>query len=284
MNTASVAIVTVSYNSGRYLDDFLASATRATGTPCPIVVADNDSRDPDEARRSTEAVGGTFLELGSNDGYGSAVNRAVEALPADIEWVLVSNPDVILSEGVVDALLEVATADGEIGAVGPGILETDGEFYPSARRVPSLRTGLGHALFANIWTSNPWSRSYRSDGDHESRRTTGWLSGACLLVRRPLFDRLGGFDEGFFMYFEDVDLGYRIGRAGFSNVYEPRARVTHVGAHSTRESSDMMRRAHHRSAYRFLASKYRGWHLLPLRLALRAGLGIRARMHGRPSA
>ena len=291
--SSTVAIVTVSFNSGKYLDEFLASAARASSpsaaTPAEspsapiIVVADNDSRDPDAARRSTEAVGGVFLELGSNDGYGSAINRAVETLPREVDWILISNPDVILGEGAVDTLLEVALSGDRVGAVGPGILELDGQFYPSARRVPSLRTGLGHALFANVWKSNPWSRSYRSDGDHENRREAGWLSGACLLVRRSLFDSLGGFDEGYFMYFEDVDLGYRIGKAGFTNVYEPRARVTHVGAHSTRESSDLMRRAHHRSAYRFLASKYRAWYLAPLRWALRVGLGIRARIHGRPT-
>jgi N-acetylglucosaminyl-diphospho-decaprenol L-rhamnosyltransferase len=280
-----IGIVTVSYNSGRYLTDFLASTAAASTADTPVVVADNRSADPASLRAATEAAGATFLELGTNDGYGSAVNRAVDALPDDVEWVLVSNPDVVLGEGSVDVMVATATAPPRdaptIGAVGPAIVEPDGTVYPSARRVPSLRTGLGHALFANIWPSNPWTQAYHSDRTGTGTRDTGWLSGACLLIRLDAYRLVGGFDERYFMYFEDVDLGYRLGRAGFRNVYEPAARVMHVGAHSTRGESDTMRRAHHTSAYRFLASKYRGWYLWPLRVALRAALGIRGRMHGR---
>jgi N-acetylglucosaminyl-diphospho-decaprenol L-rhamnosyltransferase len=284
MTTSTVpraAIVTVSYNSGRYLAEFLESTAQASGGTVPVVVADNDSADPASLREVSESLGARFLELGTNAGYGSAVNRAVAELPAEVEWVLVSNPDVVLSPGTVDELLRVATTDDRIGAVGPAIVEPDGEVYPSARRIPSLRTGLGHALFANAWPTNPWTRRYHQDGDHRIQRDAGWLSGACLLVRRSAYDRIGGFDEGYFMYFEDVDLGYRLGRDGWRNVYAPSARVTHVGAHSTTDSSDLMRRAHHESAYRFLASKYRGWYLWPLRAALRVALGIRARLSPR---
>jgi N-acetylglucosaminyl-diphospho-decaprenol L-rhamnosyltransferase len=271
----------VSYNSGRYLTDFLASTDAAASVPTAVVVADNRSDDPDALRAAAEARGATFLELGTNDGYGSAINRAEAALPDEIEWVLVSNPDVVLGEGAVDRMLALAESADDIGAVGPAIVEPDGTVYPSARAIPSLRTGLGHALFANAWPTNPWTRRYHSDRDGTVRRDAGWLSGACLLVRRSAYREVGGFDEDYFMYFEDVDLGHRLGRAGYRNVYEPAARVTHVGAHSTRDSSDRMRRAHHASAYRFLASKYHGWYLWPLRVALRVALAVRGRAHGR---
>ncbi|WP_150306939.1 glycosyltransferase family 2 protein [Planctomonas psychrotolerans] len=275
---AAVAIVTVSYNSGRYLAEFLASTYAASTGSTRVVVADNASRDEAEARRITEAAGAIFLPMGSNRGYGYAVNRAVETLPPAVEWVLISNPDVVLEPGSVDELLRVGAAEPTVGAVGPAIQEPDGEYYPSARQLPSLRNGLGHALFANIWPSNPWTRRYRREGQHDAVRSTGWLSGACVLVRRSLFDALGGFDEEYFMYFEDVDLGFRITRAGYRNLYQPAARVMHVGAHATRESSDQMRRAHHRSAYRFLALKYSGWYLAPLRWVLGIGLGVRSRL------
>jgi N-acetylglucosaminyl-diphospho-decaprenol L-rhamnosyltransferase len=274
-----VAIVTVSYNSQSVLPAFLASTHDASTSAVTVVVADNDSSDPAELRAMTEHEGATFLELGTNNGYGSAANSAVASLGPDHRWILVSNPDAVLSPGALDTLIATARTADDIGAVGPAILETDGSVYPSARRIPSLRTGIGHALFANVWKTNPWSRRYHQDGDLSSRRDAGWLSGACVLVRRDVFDRLGGFDEGYFMYFEDVDLGWRIGRAGYRNVYEPAARVTHIGAHSTTSSSDRMRRAHHQSAYRFLARKYDAWWLWPLRVALRAALAIRARMH-----
>lgn len=271
------AIVTVSYDSVDVLPPFLASTADASSGSVEVVVADNDSADAAELRRITEAASARFFPVGANRGYGTAVNRAVATLDPDVRWVLVSNPDVVLEPLALDRLIATAESDPSIGAVGPRLLEPTGEVYPSARAVPSLRTGLGHALFANVWTRNPWTKRYRQDGDHSGRRDAGWLSGACVLVRRDVFDRLGGFDEGYFMYFEDVDLGWRIGRAGLRNVYEPAATAMHIGGTATQGSSDRMRRAHHRSAYRFLAQKYSAWWLWPLRLALRAALAVRAR-------
>jgi N-acetylglucosaminyl-diphospho-decaprenol L-rhamnosyltransferase len=90
-----------------------------------------------------------------------------------------------------------------------------------------------------------------------------------------MFDEIGGFDEHYFMYFEDVDLGYRFGKAGYRNRYEPAAIVTHAGAHSTAAESALMVASHHESARRFLNKKYSGPVLWPLRVAL--GLGLRAR-------
>ncbi|WP_267423846.1 glycosyltransferase family 2 protein, partial [Curtobacterium sp. GC_Cur_3] len=271
------AIVTVSYRSADVLPPFLASTADASARPVEVVVADNDSADAEDLRRITEAASARFFEVGDNRGYGTAVNRAVATLDPDVRWVLVSNPDVVLEPLALDRLIATATADPTIAAVGPRLLEPSGEVYPSARLVPSLRTGLGHALFANVWKGNPWTRRYQQSGAHDVRRDTGWLSGACVLVRRDVFEQLGGFDEGYFMYFEDVDLGWRIGRAGFRNVYEPAATATHIGGTATQGSSERMRRAHHESAYRFLAQKYPAWWLWPLRLALRTALAVRAR-------
>ena len=274
--SARAAIVTVSYNSADVLPAFLASVAAASAHAVPVVVADNDSADADALRTVTESAGAAFLALGENRGYGAAVNRAVATLAPDVRWVLVSNPDVVLEPGALDRLVATAEADPTIGAVGPRLLEPTGEVYPSARLVPSLRTGLGHAVFANVWPGNPWTRRYRQDGEHDGRRDAGWLSGACVLVRRDVLDRLGGFDEGYFMYFEDVDLGWRIGRLGLRNVYEPAATATHIGGTATQGASERMRRAHHESAYRFLAQKYPAWWLWPLRVALRAALAVRA--------
>jgi N-acetylglucosaminyl-diphospho-decaprenol L-rhamnosyltransferase len=271
------AIVTVSYNSDDVLPPFLASTARASDDDVEVVVADNDSASAAHLREVTEAAGARFVAVGANLGYGGAVNRAVATLDPDVRWVLVSNPDVVLEPNALDRMLDTARADPTVGAVGPKLLEPNGDVYPSARLLPSLRTGLGHAVFANVWQGNPWTKRYRQDGDHSARRDAGWLSGACVLVRRDVFDQLGGFDEGYFMYFEDVDLGWRIGRLGLRNVYEPAATATHVGGTATQGSSERMRRAHHESAYRFLAQKYSAWWLWPLRVALRAALAIRAR-------
>ena len=273
-----MAIVTVAYHSNHLLDGFLSSTSAASTDPVAIVVVDNAPGAPDDASALAADHQARYLALPANPGYGAAVNAGVRALPDGVEWVLISNPDVVLAPGAIDLLCSAGEADPTIGAIGPAVLNPDGTVYPSARAVPSLRTGIGHALFANLWQRNPWTLAYRRETDpSDQARETGWLSGSCLLVRKSAFDAIGGFDEGYFMYFEDVDLGFRLGRAGYRNVYEPSAKVTHVGAHSTGSESARMVAAHHASARRFLSKKYAGWWLWPVRAVLRVGLAIRSR-------
>lgn len=273
----SVGIVTVAYRSDDVLAGFLDSVATASSAEPAVVVVDNLPGAGD-ASGLAASKGAAYVPLAANPGYGGAVNAGVRALPDSVEFVLVSNPDVVLGVGAIDTLRDTAAADESIGAVGPTVLNPDGSVYPSARAVPSLRTGVGHALFANLWQRNPWTLAYRRESDpSDDTRDAGWLSGSCLLVRRSAFERVGGFDEGYFMYFEDVDLGFRLGRDGFRNVYEPAARVTHAGAHSTGGESARMVVAHHDSARRFLSKKYAGWWLWPVRATLAVGLAIRSR-------
>ena len=274
--TTRIAVVTVAFRSNEVLPGFLASIAGASAEPVHTVVVDNR---PDEASRAAElarGIGAAYVAQPSNPGYGGAINAGVATLPPEVRWVLVSNPDVVLHPGVIDALVAVGESDARIGAIGPAVLNPDGTVYPSARRVPSLRTGVGHALFVNLWHDNPWTRRYRADDEAVAARDAGWLSGACLLVRREAFDAIGGFDDEYFMYFEDVDLGYRLGKAGYRNRYEPDVAVTHVGAHTAARDSSVMIRAHHDSARRFIGRKYAGWHLWPVRAALGVGLAARS--------
>jgi len=274
----SVGIVTVAYRSNSVLGDFLDSATAASAGPVRIVVVDNAPGDADDASRLAAEHHANYVALPENPGYGGAVNAGVRTLPAGIEWILISNPDIVLGAGVIDALREAGDPDPAIGAIGPAVLNPDGSVYPSARAVPSLRTGVGHALFSNLWHRNPWTLAYRRESDpSDESRDAGWLSGSCLLIRRSAFETVDGFDEGYFMYFEDVDLGFRLGRAGYRNVYQPIARVTHLGAHSTGTESARMVAAHHESARRFLSKKYAAWWLLPVRVVLSVGLMVLSR-------
>ncbi len=277
-----VGVVTVAYRSNHVLPPFLRSLPEAVGEPYALAIADNRPGDESAAESLAAEHGGRYLPLEDNPGYGGAINRAVAALPPGAEWVVISNPDVVFHPGSIAALIAAAESDAAVGAVGPAVQNIDGTVYPSARAIPSLRTGIGHALFANVWKSNPWTAAYR-DGALLSgeRRDVGWLSGSCLLVRRRAFEEVGGFDEGYFMYFEDVDLGYRLGRAGWRNVYEPTSVAMHTGAHSTGTESARMVRAHHDSARRFLRSKYRGPLLWPLRAVFGVGLTVRAAIMSR---
>jgi N-acetylglucosaminyl-diphospho-decaprenol L-rhamnosyltransferase len=277
-----VAVVTVAYCSADDIGGFLESVATSGERPTATIMADNPSPESEKTIEIAEAAGATVVRLTKNAGYGGAINAAVATLAPEVEFLLISNPDVRLHPESVRRLVNAMDRVPTAGAIGPKILNEDGSVYPSARLIPSLRTGLGHALFFQVWPTNPWTRAYRQEGEsQEISRAVGWLSGACLLVRRAAFDEVGGFDDGYFMYFEDVDLGFRLGRASWINLYEPRAVVTHVGGRSTEKMRPEMLRAHHRSADRFLSSKYRGWYLAPMRWALHIGLEVRARWQTR---
>ncbi len=274
MTAPPVGLVTVSFSPGDTLAALLDSVARASAAPVPVVIADNGSTDG-SVEAAAERPGVTLVRTGGNLGYGRAANIGVAALDPAVPWVLIVNPDVQLGDGAIDALLAVADRSPDAGAIGPLITDPAGVVYPSARDLPSLGRGIGHALCGWWWPTNPWTRAYRRQADDLVERTAGWLSGACLLLRRSAFDQVRGFDPGYFMYFEDVDLGERLGRAGWRSVYAPSAVVTHLGGHSTERQSAAMAVAHHRSAYRYLSRRYsRGWQA-PLRLALRGGLAVR---------
>ena len=212
----------------------------------------------------------------SNRGYGTSANAG--AALGSAPYVAICNADVVVGQGAFAALAAEGEADGSVGALGPRILETDGTVYPSARPLPSLGLGVGHAVVGRVWRGNPWTRRYRPRLDADGPAVdVGWLSGSCLVVRREVFEAVGGFDEGFFMFLEDVDLGRRIGLAGYANRWVPSATVTHVGGHSWRSDPSPMIRAHHDSAARYVGLAFPGWWRAPVRAALRLGLRARAR-------
>lgn len=272
----TTAVVTVTYNSSNALAPFLESVGTASRDRLTVVVADNHSVDVRETESVSLGHGARLLKLSRNLGYGGAINAAIGTLPASINRILVSNPDVFLGPKSIDILNEVLDRNPRAAAVGPLVLNSDGSVYPSARALPSLRDGIGHALFVGIWPANPWTRHYRQEQESSNvERRAGWLSGSCLLIRRCAFEDVKGFDESFFMYFEDVDLGYRFAKAGWVNIYSPIAHVTHTGAHSTSSDPALMIKAHHRSTRLYLNRRYPARILAPLRLILRSGLMVR---------
>jgi N-acetylglucosaminyl-diphospho-decaprenol L-rhamnosyltransferase len=269
---ADVSVVVVTYSPGATLAKFLDSLAAAGAEPLEVVLADNGSSDG-SVEAAAQRPGVQLVATGANLGYGGAANIGVAH--TDTEFVVVANPDVVWSPGCLDVLLEAAQRWPQAGSLGPLIYTADGSIYPSARALPSLGRGIGHALCGWWWPSNPWTAAYRLERGAPAEAGVGWLSGSCLLLRRKAFDAVNGFDPAYFMYFEDVDLGDRLGRAGWSNVYVPGADVVHLGGHATERDRDRMTVAHHHSAYRYLSGRYPGPRWAPLRLALKAGLGAR---------
>ncbi|MFC4853508.1 glycosyltransferase family 2 protein [Actinophytocola glycyrrhizae] len=275
-----LAVVIVTYSPGETLERCLDTLEKATTRSCTVVLADNGSVDgaPERAAARDNV---TLLHTGGNLGYGTAANRGVATLGDEYGWIVVANPDLEFGPGSLDTMLEAARRWPRGGAFGPLIREPSGEIYPSARLVPSLGRGFGHAVVGRVWSSNPWTRAYKQSSTSVVEREAGWLSGSCLLMRRSAFDSVDGFDPRYFMYFEDVDLGDRLTRAGWQNVYVPSAEVVHLQGHSTAQASERMLAVHHESAYRFIADRHEGPRWAPVRAAVRAGLAMRLKAETR---
>lgn len=276
--SSQLAVVTVTYSPGKHLREFLETLEDATALSTQVVLADNGSTDGEPEAADAEFDHVRLVRTGGNIGYGGAVNRAVAEVDPDAEFVVIANPDIRWSPGSIDTLLAAAARWPRAGSLGPLVLEPDGSVYPSARQVPGLVSGAGHAILGTVWPSNPWTTRYRQEDEQITERAVGWLSGSCLLVRRAAFDSIGGFDSRYFMYMEDVDLGDRLGRAGWHNVYVPNAEVTHAKGHAAGRHPELMLPAHHASAYRFQADRHPHWWQAPLRWALKGGLAVRSKM------
>jgi N-acetylglucosaminyl-diphospho-decaprenol L-rhamnosyltransferase len=276
--TEELTVVTVTYSPGPHLERFLASLAHATDLKVTAVLADNGSTDgaPEEAvERHPNA---RLLRTGGNLGYGSAVNRAVTRYVADsdAEFFIVANPDVQWGPRSIDLMLEAAQRWPLAGSLGPLIRDPDGSVYPSARHQPSLVRGGMHAVVGPVWKSNPWTAAYRQERMEPSERPVGWLSGSCLLLRKAAFEEIGGFDERYFMYMEDVDLGDRLAGAGWQNIYVPTAEILHDKGHATGRDPARNLAAHHESTYTFLADRHsRPWQA-PLRWTIKSALAVRA--------
>jgi N-acetylglucosaminyl-diphospho-decaprenol L-rhamnosyltransferase len=239
-----------------------------------VVVADNASSDGSVEQLVTEDAAVRVVQTGGNLGFGAAANRG--AAVAETPYVAIGNPDVIVDRDAIDALARALDADPAVGAVGPRIENPDGSWYPSARAFPSLVDAAGHAFLHFVAPRNRFTRRYRLlDRDPAVACDVDWVSGTLLVVRRDAFEAVGGFDESYFMYVEDVDLSRRLRLAGWRIRYEPSARVVHtIGVSSERRPYRMILE-HHRSLLRFSASTTRGARraLLPV---VAAGLGLRA--------
>jgi len=251
-----IAVVLVAYESAEDLPACIASLPEAAAPhELELLVVDNASRD--DSAGVGRSLGAKVVETGRNLGYSRACNLGASQTSAP--WLLVANPDTLLAPGSLARLVATAEADPRIACIGPRLRNLDGSDYPTGRRFPSLLTGGLHALLGTVWPSNPATRRYHlADLDRSRPAEVDWVSGACMLLRRSTFEEVGGFDGGYFMYFEDMDLCLRLARAGWSVVFEPRATVAHVVGGSTRSAPYRKVVDHHRSTLRFYRRRYAG--------------------------
>jgi N-acetylglucosaminyl-diphospho-decaprenol L-rhamnosyltransferase len=254
--SAPWAAVVVNYNAGPALLSCVASVLGQDPAP-ELVVVDNASTDDSLPRLREAHPGVRVVGSGDNLGYARAANLGIAATAAPVVAVL--NPDTVLAPGVGKALVTRFETEPELGALGPQLHNPDGSVYPSARRVPSVTDAVGHGLLFFVWRDNPFTRRYRETGADPSRaREVDWVSGAAVWLRRAALDAVGGWDERYFMYVEDVDLCWRLRQAGWRVAYEPAGRVEHLLGVSTATRPYRMIAEHHRSLLRFASVRFTG--------------------------
>lgn len=266
-----VSAVLVSYNVRDLLLRCIASL-KADGVH-DILVLDNASKDDsvDAVRRAHPDV--ELVALDHNTGFGGGVNRAVAR--TSTPYVLVTTPDVLVEPGSTKALVAVLDEHPDVGMVAPLIKTPEGVTYPSVRRFPNLRDAAGHAFLHFVWRNNPFSRRYKMlDWDHGQAADVDWTACTHFLVRRRAWDDVGGFDEQFFMFAEDVDLCWRLHDVGWRIRYEPSSTIEHEISASADQTPYRMILVHHRSLYRFNRKRLSGAKRLLLPV-IGAALGLR---------
>jgi N-acetylglucosaminyl-diphospho-decaprenol L-rhamnosyltransferase len=271
----SVSVLIVGYHAYDELDRCLTSlALHEPGAE--IIVVDHDA---DRARGDTLAASHPHVKYVarlSNPGFGAGVNDAARLATSPL--LLLLNPDVELRAPVVRALSACLETHDQVAIAGGRIREEDGAIQPSARRFPDLSTAFGGrtSWLTRISPANPLSRRNLSTsfGSPETALKVDWVSGAFTMIRADVFRALGGFDERFFMYWEDSDLCLRALRAGWTTMYEPGAEVLHLTGRSSRHAPLRSLVAFHVSAFRHY---WKHGSLLARVLAPLAAAGLAAR-------
>ena len=257
-------MVVVSFNGRDYLRRCLASLLgHAKGVSCEVIVVDNASWDGSAQMVEAEFPQAGLIPLSANVGFAAGCNRGIERAAG--EFVLLLNPDTELAEDAFSPMVDHCRQNRSVGLLGPKLLNSDGSLQLSCRRFPGHLTSLFNrqSILTRLFPGNPFSRRYlMTDWAHDRIEPVDWLSGACLMLRREMVERIGGMDEGYFMYIEDVDLCYRAHQAGYEVVYFPQVAVTHHIGRSTETMPNRSIVQWHRSMWRYYRKHMRGNPLL----------------------
>jgi GT2 family glycosyltransferase len=272
---AGLDVVIVSHRSRELLQRCLDSLREhPPAVPMKVVVVDNASRDGSPEMVRSEYPDVNLIPSAANLGFAAATNLG--AARGQAPYLLALNPDTAVTGGALDTVLATIESHPEVAVVGARLLREDGSLdHASKRSFPTPLSALGH--FTGIGRRSGAGEKlagYRAP-EVESGRVDA-VNGAFMLIRRDAFAQLGGFDEGYWMYMEDLDLSYRLARAGWLSWYEPAAVVTHVkGGTVGGVRSPPLEWHFHRGMYRFYRSHYAAERSRAVNAAVYAGIAVR---------
>ena len=272
-----LSVIIVSYNVKYFLEQCLCSLQAAlTDIDAEVIVIDNCSADGSIAYLQPLFPWAIFIQNATNEGFAKANNKALQH--ARGEYVLYLNPDTILAEDTLQQCLDFFSKHNNAGAVGVRMIDGAGTFLPESKRAfPSpivsfyKLTGLS-ALFPTSGIFNKYALGFLPEKEvHE----VDVLSGAFMMVRKNILDTIGAFDELFFMYAEDIDLSYRIQKAGFKNYYLGNLTIVHFKGESTKKGSLNYVRMFYEAMRLFVRKHYSGAGAWIISQGLHAGILLR---------
>lgn len=232
-NSVKLSIVIVCWNVREYLVECLRSIeVNQPSCRFEMIVVDNASADGtiDVIKKDFSKV--TVVANNENRGFAAANNQGIERSKG--EYILFLNPDTIVHPHSLDNLINFLDNNDDVGACGPKLLNSDRTTQRSVRRFPSFRGALyRHTAFRFLGIfKNKYEKWVMKDFDYNRQIEVDQLMGAALMTRKLVLQQVGSMDESFFVYYEEVDLCYRIKQAGWRIVYIPEAVVTHLGGRS----------------------------------------------------
>lgn len=257
MQDFDLSITICSWNTRKELRECLQSIHNRLGeAKIETIVFENASEDESGEMVESEFPWVKLLRSNINLGFGKGHNLAMEA--ASGRYLMPLNSDTIVHENAFSAIVSFMDAHLEIGILGPKLLNPDGSLQFSCRQFPTPIAALfRNTPLGKLFPKNRYSREYlMQDWQHDEPREVDWVSGAALCIRRECYQKIGGFDEQFFMYLEDVDWCKRTADAGYKVVYFPNATITHAIGKSTDRVANAMIRQFHYSMMLFYRKHY----------------------------
>ena len=234
-----LSVIIVNYNVKYFLEQCLHSVRKASaGLACEVFVVDNSSVDG-----SVQMVEDKFPEVQlianhDNVGFSKANNQAIRISKGD--YVLLLNPDTIVEDDTFTKIISFMDNHGDAGGLGVKMVDGKGKFLPESKRgLPTPIVAFYKIFgFSKLFPkSKTFGQYHLSFLDKDKIHQVDILSGAFMLMRRSALDKTGLLDESYFMYGEDIDLSYRIVKAGYKNYYYPETRIIHYKGESTKKSS-----------------------------------------------